>query len=161
MKSNQSVMVRRASRVLWALGLAAGAAALSGCYVVPLTPQPGQPGYVQPAQPMVQAAPVLPAPVTFSARLYPANDLAARHGMVNAVVTNDLHSRGTFSAMVGGESFSGEATRKAGSSREGMASGMGSRGAYLSCQYTMNSTTLGTGTCRLSDGALFTMHVGQ
>ena len=38
---------------------------------------------------------------------------------------------------------------------------MGSRGGYLSCQYTMNSTTLGTGTCRLSDGALFTMHVGQ
>ena len=154
-------MVRRASRVLWALGLAAGTAALSGCYVVPLTPQPGQPGYVQPmVQPMVQV-PVLPAPVTFSARLYPANDLAARHGMVNAVVTNDLHGRGTFSAMVQGESFSGEATRKAGSSREGMASGMGSRGGYLSCQYTMNSTTLGTGTCRLSDGALFTMHVGQ
>ena len=147
-------------RMLLALGVAAAVSVLSGCYVVPINPAPGQPGYVPPAAP-VTTAPVQPAPVVFTARLYPANDQAVRHGMVGGVVTNDLNGRGTFNANIQGESFVGEATRKAGSSREGLASGAGNRGSYLSCQYTMNSATLGTGTCRLSDGAQFTMHVGQ
>ena len=72
--------------------------------------------------------------MVFTARLYPANDLAVRHGMVGGVVTNDLNGRGTFNANIQGESFVGEATRKAGSSREGLASGAGNRGSYLSCQ---------------------------
>ena len=151
---------RSKNRILLALGVATAAAALSGCYVVPINPAPGQPGYVPPAAPMAMPA-ALPAPVVFTARLYPANDLAVRHGMVGGVVTNDLNGRGTFNANIQGESFVGEATRKAGSSREGLASGAGNRGSYLSCQYTMNSATLGTGICRLSDGAQFTMHVGQ
>jgi len=151
---------RGANRLLLSIGLATAVAALSGCYVVPMNPAPGQPGYVAPSvQAPVQVAP--PAPVVFTARLYPANDQAVRHGMVGGVVTNDLNGRGTFNANIQGESFVGEATRKAGSSREGLASGAGNRGSYLSCQYTMNSATLGTGTCRLSDGAQFTMHVGQ
>lgn len=148
------------TRLLAACGLAATVAALSGCYVVPINPAPGQPGYVPPPAPVV-LAPAQPASVTFTARLYPANDLAVRHGMVGGVVTNDLNGRGVFTANIQGESFVGEATRKAGSSREGLASGAGNRGSYLSCQYTMNSSTLGTGICRLSDGAQFTMHVGQ
>ena len=147
-------------RVLLALGVAAAVSVLSGCYVVPINPAPGQPGYVPPVAP-VTTAPVQSAPVVFTARLYPANDQAVRHGMVGGVVTNDLNGRGTFNANIQGEAFVGEATRKAGSSREGLASGAGNRGSYLSCQYTMNSATLGTGTCRLSDGAQFTMHVGQ
>lgn len=147
-------------RLLSALGVAAAVSALSGCYVVPINPAPGQPGYVPPAAPVTMPS-VQPAPVVFTARLYPANDLAVRHGMVGGVVTNDLNGRGTFNANIQGESFVGEATRKAGSSREGLASGAGSRGSYLSCQYTMNSSTLGTGICRLSDGAQFTMHVGS
>ena len=151
---------RSKNRMLLALGVATAAAALSGCYVVPINPAPGQPGYVPPAAPMAMPA-ALPAPVVFTARLYPANDLAVRHGMVGGVVTNDLNGRGTFNANIQGESFVGEATRKAGSSREGLASGAGNRGSYLSCQYTMNSATLGTGICRRSDGAQFTMHVGQ
>ena len=151
---------RSKNRMLLALGVATAAAALSGCYVVPINPAPGQPGYVPPAAQMAMPA-ALPAPVVFTARLYPANDLAVRHGMVGGVVTNDLNGRGTFNANIQGESFVGEATRKAGSSREGLASGAGNRGSYLSCQYTMNSATLGTGICRLSDGAQFTMHVGQ
>jgi len=106
------------------------------------------------------ASPVAPAPVTLSARLYPANDQASALGVVYAVVTNDLHGRGTFQATIQGESFAGEATRKAGSSREGLASGAGTRGGYLSCQYSMNSPSMGTGSCRLSSGAVFTMHVG-
>jgi hypothetical protein len=107
---------------------------------------------------------VVPAParpVTLAARLYPANPLASRYGVINATVTNDLHGRGSFSASIHGELFVGEATRRAGSSREGMASGAGNRGGYLSCRYVMNSATMGTGTCHLNNGAVFTMHVGN
>ena len=127
-------------------------AALAGCYVVP----------VQPPAPAVMAVPVAPpAPVTFAARLYPANDAASPYGVVPAMVTNDLNGRGHFSTNIMGESFSGEATRTAGSSREGVANGAGNRGGYINCRYTMNSPTLGTGTCRMSNGAVFTMHVGS
>ena len=81
--------------------------------------------------------------------------------MVGAVVTNDMNGRGTFTTNINGESFTGEATRIAGSStREGVANGSGSRGSYISCRYQMNSSTLGTGQCKLSNGAEFTMHVG-
>ena len=151
---------RGKTRLLMSLGMATAVVALSGCYVVPINPAPGQPGYVPPPAPVAMSA-VQPAPVVFTARLYPANDQAVRHGMVGGVVTNDLNGRGTFNANIQGESFVGEATRKAGSSREGLASGAGNRGSYLSCQYTMNSATLGTGLCKLSDGAQFTMHVGR
>lgn len=80
--------------------------------------------------------------------------------MVSAVVTNHLDGRGHFSTNIGGENFAGEATREAGSSRQGLANGAGSRGSFITCRYTMNSATLGTGTCRVSNGATFTMHVG-
>lgn len=133
----------------------AGAATLTGCYVVPI-----QPPHSQPAT--VYVTPVPPASVTFAARLYPANDAASGYGMVGAVVTNDLNGRGTFTTNINGESFTGEATRVAGSSsREGVANGAGNRGSYISCRYQMNSSTLGTGQCKLSNGALFTMHVGS
>ena len=146
-------------RTAAALGLAALVAALAGCYVVPIDPRTGQPATV----PAATAPAVVPAPgpATFPARLYPANELASTYGVINATVTNDLHGRGTFNAHINGESFAGEATRKAGSSREGIANGTGNRGSYLSCQYTMNSPALGTGTCRLNTGAVFTMHVGN
>ncbi len=142
-----------------ALGLSAMVAGLTGCYVVPIDPRTGQPAAVPSSAPV--AAPAPASPVSFPARLYPANDLASRYGVVNATVTNDLHGRGTFNANINGESFVGEATRKAGSSREGVANGAGNRGGYLGCQYTMNSSTQGTGTCRLNNGAVFTMHVGN
>ncbi len=133
------------------------ASLLSGCYVVPI--QPVHPSGNAPAA--VYVAP-LPASVTFAARLYPANDAASSYGMVGAVVTNDLNGRGTFSTVINGESFNGEATRTANSSsREGVANGAGNRGSYISCRYQMNSSTLGTGQCKLSNGAQFTMHVGS
>ena len=104
-----------------------------------ITPRPPSPGRRRrPA----------PGPVTFSARLYPANESAAVYGTVMASVTNDLNGRGHFSTNINGESFSGEATRVAGSSRDGVANGAGQRGSYINCRYTMNSPTLGTGTCR-------------
>jgi hypothetical protein len=130
------------------------AATLSGCYVVPLQPAPA-------ASTTVIVPPSPAAPVTFQARLYPANDLASAYGMVAAVVTNDLNGRGHFSTAINGESFTGEATRMAGSGRDGVANGAGNRGSYINCRYTMNSPTLGTGSCRLSNGAQFTMHVGS
>ena len=137
--------------------IAAGAvvvATLSGCYVVPLQPAPA-------AASTVVLPPAAPAPVTFSARLYPANELAGAYGRVAAVVTNDLNGRGHFSTVIAGESFTGEATRVAGSARDGVANGAGHRGSYIHCRYTMNSPTLGTGSCRHSNGAVFTMHVGS
>ncbi|MBK7617301.1 MAG: hypothetical protein IPJ08_23660 [Burkholderiales bacterium] len=159
MTSNRSLfrVSLQARRAALATGLAASAAVLSGCYVVPVNPYPGHPGATVLAAQL--PAPVLP--LTLTARLYPANDLATGYGLVNAVVTNDLNGRGSFSTSINGESFSGEATRKAGSAREGLASGAGNRGSFLSCQYTMNSATLGTGTCRMNNGAVFTMHVGN
>ena len=146
-------------RRLVGAGLAAVVAGLAGCYVVPIDARTGQPVTV-PAT--IATAPVPPpGPVVFPARLYPANDRASPYGMISATVTNDLHGRGTFNASINGESFSGEATRKAGSSRDGVANGAGNRGGFLACQYTMNSSTLGTGSCRLNNGAVFTMHVGN
>ena len=137
-------------------GLLAGAVSLTGCYIVPLQPAPTQGPTVY-----VPAAPPMPsAPLTFAARLYPSNDLASSYGMVMAVVTNDLNGRGTFSTNINGESFTGEATRVAGSARDGQANGAGNRGSYINCRYQMNSATLGSGQCRLSNGAQFSMHVG-
>ena len=135
-------------------GAVLGASVLTGCYVAPLNQvrQPAPPVYVVPA----------PASMTFSARLYPSNPAAAAYGVVGAVVTNDLNGRGTFSTQINGESFSGEATRLSGSSaHQGVANGTGNRGGYINCRYQMNSATMGTGECRLSNGALFTMHVGS
>ena len=146
----------RLARRLALIGAALGAAALTGCYVVPLNQVPP----MMPA-PAVYVAPP-PAHMTFTARLYPANQAASAYGMVGAVVTNDLNGRGTFSTVINGEAFTGEATRKAGgSSREGVANGAGNRGGYINCRYQMNSAVLGTGQCELANGAQFTMHVGN
>jgi hypothetical protein len=141
------------------LGLVTTLASLAGCYVVPIDPRTGGPSVAVSGTPMPSAA--VPAPLIFPARLYPANDLASGYGVINATVNNDLQGRGSFNTNINGESFVGEATRKAGSSREGTANGAGNRGSYLACTYTMNSATLGTGTCRLSNGALFNMHLGN
>jgi hypothetical protein len=158
MKSLMNVSARTACFVRFAsiAGVVVGAAVvLTGCYVVPVQPDH------HPAPVVYAPAPQLPpASVTFAARLYPANELAAAYGMVNAVVTNDLNGRGTFSTAINGEGFTGEATRMVGASREGVANGTGNRGSYINCRYQMNSTTLGSGQCKLSNGAQFTMHVG-
>ena len=126
---------------------------LAGCYVVPLDSRN--------VQPVPQVSVANTGPLVFPARLYPANDLAGGYGIINATVTNDLHGRGVFNATINGEAFSGEATRSANLRRDGVANGAGNRGSYLACTYTMNSATLGTGLCRHSNGAQFTMHVGN
>ena len=157
MKSSSSAFSGgRLVRRLALSGAVLGVTALTGCYVVPVNqaypPASASTAYVAPA----------PSSVTFAARLYPANEAASAYGMVNGVVTNDLHGRGIFTTTINGESFTGEATRVQGSSsRNGIANGAGSRGSYINCNYRMNSSTLGTGQCKLSNGAQFTMHVGS
>jgi hypothetical protein len=138
-------------RVLSTIALGASVLALSGCYVVPLQPVP-------PSQ-VVPGVPGAPAPVTFTARLYPSNETAAPYGVTGATVTSDLNGRGHFTTQIGPEMFHGEATRVAGS-RDGVANGTGNFGSFINCRYTMNSPTLGQGSCRLNNGATFTMHVG-
>ena len=71
-----------------------------------------------------------------------------------------MNGRGHFNAQIGGEQFQGEATRVAGSRANGVANATGSRGGNLSCQYSMNSATLGSGQCVLNSGPAFTMHIG-
>ena len=153
--SKNSVFRSSIRSSILAATVAGAALALTGCYVVPLNQQQSH----APATVYVPVAP--PAPVTFAARLYPSNDLASSYGMVSAVVTNDLNGRGTFSTAINGENFMGEATRSNGSLRTGVANGSGNRGSYINCTYQMNSATLGSGQCKLSNGALFTMHVGS
>ena len=158
--------VRRVAHGAALAGILAGALSLTGCYVVPIQPpytyNGSQSGSQHGSTVYVPTAPAMPAaPMTFSARLYPSNDIASSYGMVMAVVTNDLNGRGTFSTNINGESFTGEATRTAGSARDGQANGAGNRGSYINCRYQMNSATLGSGQCRLSNGAQFSMHVGN
>jgi len=139
----------------FAIAATLGAASLlSACYVVPLQNLP-------PQHSTVYVPHQAPLPVTIAARLYPSNDLASGYGVVSAVVTNDLNGRGTFSTNLNGESFNGEATRVSGSPRSGVANGAGNRGSFINCSYQMNSSTQGTGSCRLSNGATFSMHVGS
>lgn len=79
----------------------------------------------QPPVTTVYVTPAAPAPapstMTSLARLYPANDVAAAYGVVNAAVTNDLNGRGVFTTNINGETFNGEATRVgSGSARIGL-----------------------------------------
>ena len=152
MKAEMNSPLKR--RLALCIASGATALALTGCYVVPIQPQ-------TPSQPQTVYVPVAPpAPVTFAARLFPSNEAAAEYGMQQAVVTNDLNGRGHFSVNIRGEQFSGEATRVAGSQRDGFANAAGNRGGMLNCRYTLNSATLGTGNCVLNNGPRFTMHFG-
>ena len=156
MSISRAFVLRHRRLAAQVAAVAAASLLLSACYVVPMQPVPGAP-VQSPA-----AASVVPAdtPVTFNARMYPANELAAKYGTVQGTVTNDMHGRGIFSASIRGESYSGEATRSPGSSRSGIANASGSRGGWMKCSYQMNSATLGTGQCELDNGARFTMHLG-
>lgn len=138
-----------------ALVTALAGSALSGCYIVPL----GQPAPNVASSQTYAVAP-LPVSQTFSARLYPSSPDAAQYGLVNGTVTSDLNGRGHISALIAGEQFQGDATRTT-SSRTGVANAAGSRGGMLSCKYTMNSSTLGSGQCVLNNGPTFTMHIGS
>jgi hypothetical protein len=134
---------------------------LTGCYVMPVQPD-GRPypnASVPGAYPSAAVVVPAPGPVVATVRLYPSNDVAANLGVVNGQVMNLLDGRGQFNVNIGSEVFTGEATRLP-SSRSGTASASGNRGGFLSCNYTMTNATLGSGTCSLSTGAQFRMHLG-
>lgn len=148
-----------------ALGTAALATA---CVVVPVGPD-GRPygNYgnfpTYPAGSTLAVAPyVPPAPsvAVMNARLYPANEQAQPGGMALGQVTNFLDGKGAFTVTIGGEQFSGEATRTGRSLREGIANAMGSRGGTMSCTYVLNNATQGSGQCTVNSGARYQLHLG-
>jgi hypothetical protein len=154
-----------------AAALAVPTVALAGCYIVPVNPD-GSAAYpvaVVPAPAMVavQPAPVPGTqiggapPATLTARLYPANEAASQHGMVTGTVTNMMTGKGRFVLDYDGELLSGEATRVRGDERRGIANAFGPKGTYMSCDYRMSSAYQGTGTCTLSNGARYTVHLGS
>jgi len=136
-------------------------AALAGCYVVPTAD--GQHAlYVPVGTPPPALAASQPAPPrVLTARLYPANDLAAASGMVSGTVTNMGTGKGRFQLQYGSELLTGEATRVSGDQRKGVASAYGPTGAFMSCEYQMNSPQQGAGKCNFSNGALYEVHIGN
>jgi len=110
------------------------------------TPAPSTPGKV--------------GPITISARLYPANEVAAETGVVTGTVTNMLTGKGRFNLSYKGETYTGEATRVSNDSRRGVASAFSPKGGYMSCEYQMNTPRQGAGTCVFADGAKYKLHLG-
>ena len=88
------------------------------------------------------------------------NDAAASTGILIGQVVNNLNGRGTFNVNAGNESFSGEATRSGQDAHQGNANAAGSRGGYVRCAYTMNTSSQGSGECTFSTGGRYTMHLG-
>jgi hypothetical protein len=115
--------------------------------------------YVAPASDL--AAPAGPAaPAALQARLYPSNEVATETGMLSGTVTNMMTGKGLFQLNYRGEILSGEATRVPGDERRGIANAYGQRGTYMSCDYRMTTPYQGTGTCNLSTGAQYQVHIG-
>lgn len=135
------------------LAISALIGTLSACYIVPI----GSTGMVQ-----TGAAPqaIVAGEAVLNARLYPSNPAAQRVGTGQATVTITQSGHGTFRANIGGEPFTGDATRMP-NSRNGKANGASATGRYVSCDYTMNSDSVGTGVCRFSTGETFAMHISR
>lgn len=154
-------MLRTTPRVMIAGSLAA--AALAGCYVVPVAPD-GTPLHAGAVAVPVPAAPVpiyaAPVPTVLQARLYPANDAATHTGMLSGTVTNMMTGKGRFQLDYAGELLVGEATRVPGDDHAGLANAYGPRGTYMNCEYRMTTPYQGTGTCRVSTGAMYQVHIG-
>ena len=99
-------------------------------------------------------------PASLQARLYPSNEVATETGMLSGTVTNMMTGKGFFQLNYKGEILSGEATRVPGDERRGLANAYGQRGTYMNCDYRMSTPYLGTGTCSLSNGAQYQVHIG-
>jgi len=100
------------------------------------------------------------APAGLQARLYPSNEVATETGMLSGTVTNMMTGKGFFQLNYRGEVLSGEATRVPGDERRGLASAYGQHGTFMTCDYRMTTPYLGTGTCSLSNGAQYQVHIG-
>jgi hypothetical protein len=136
-----------------------GATSLTACYVIPLdhNARPSNVAYA----PLPTPVSVAPQPASLIARLYPSNDAASPFGILIGQVVNNLNGRGSLTVNMGGEQFTGEATRDGQSASNGNANGVGSRGGYMKCTYVMNSTTQGSGECTFSNGARFRLHLAN
>lgn len=157
-----------------AAALGASTLALSACYVVPVVDPQGDIKYgAYPLPPVGAPVAVAPAgaypvppgagtalPVVLNVRLYPENEIATRTGVVTGTVANMMNGKGRFQLQYGNEILTGEATRVSNDQRKGVASAYGSAGAYMSCEYQMNSPRQGVGTCTFSNGARYTAHIG-
>ena len=150
------------------------AALLGACVAVPIDARTGAPL----AWPPVTGNPT--APVVYTARLYPINDIANRAGMLTAIVTDGHGGRGSFSLSYLGEAMQGEATRVEGQQagfgrihrevlglqavtvqgRRGIANAYGARGVNAQCEYVLSGPSQGTGACLFSDGARYQLHFG-
>jgi hypothetical protein len=172
-----------------AVALAASTAALSGCYVLPvssrdidkleaLMQQVNAQRANQPAPPAPKSAAALSAasqafgaaaatvvapsaPMAIQARLYPMNEIATENGMISGTVTNMMNGKGRLQLSYRGEQMIGEATRVANDQSKGVASAWGPNGSFMSCEYQMSSPARGAGTCSFSDGARYQVHVGN
>jgi len=146
-----------------AAALAATILMLSGCYVVP--GPDGQlwhviPGHVPAGSMPPLAAGGAPMPQALNVRFYPANEPATGTGVFSGTVVNMMTGKGRFQLNYNGETLSGEATRVEGDARRGVASAYGPSGAYMSCEYQMSSPRQGAGTCTMSNGARYQVHIG-
>ena len=157
------------SRTRTSLALFALAATLSGCYIVPVRGPDGTVIYdhyplppVGAPMPMTVPAPAASGqmPAVLTARLYPSNDLAAQSGIVAGTVTNLMTGKGRFQVNYMGEVLTGEATRVSNEDKRGVASAYSPKGTYMSCDYQMTTPYQGTGDCRFSTGATYTLHLG-
>ncbi len=92
--------------------------------------------------------------------MYPANERASQSGALSGTVTNTSFGKGRFQLTYRGETLTGEATRVDGDTRRGLASAYGPSGTFMSCEYQMLSARQGVGTCTLSDGAKYQLHIG-
>ena len=154
----------------FAAALAVPTIVLTGCYVVPVAPDgtpiypyPYPPAYAPPPQAGAMPPPGVlgaPMPAVLQARLYPANELASQSGMIAGTVTNMMTGKGRFQMDYKGELLSGEATRVSGDERRGVASAYGAHGTYMTCEYRMTSAYQGAGTCTMSTGAKYQVHLG-
>ena len=147
-------------------GIAFAVPLLTACYVVPVHPDgrvypPPGTTFPTPGPVIMQAPPAPPAPLVYTARLYPANDIAARSGIIAGSVTSPQDGKGVFSIPYNGETLSGEATRTtSGTIHSGVANASSPRGAFVRCTYRMNNIAQGTGDCQFSDGARYQLHLG-
>jgi hypothetical protein len=119
---------------------------------------PPAPYYGPPIEPAAPAGPATPA--SLQARLYPSNEVATETGMLSGTVTNMMTGKGFFQLNYRGEVLAGEATRVPGDERRGLANAYGQRGTFMTCDYRMTTPYLGTGTCSLSNGAQYQVHIG-
>ena len=102
---------------------------------------------------------VPPAPSVLQARLYPSNDAATRVGILSGSVTNMMTGKGRFQLDYRGEILVGETTRAPGEDRAGIANAYGDRGT--NCTYRMTTPFQGAGTCSMSTGAQYQVHLGS